>query len=166
MLWFVESDIAESALAGKLIEEQEVETRPERVSPSCLDENVCLRSIQKYFTHEGWRLKRGVSVTTRLLSGNETMIVNYRLTWLDCHSEFDHGKKVTKLSCSVFAKYQDKIKGRKNFSDKWITGAESLRTLNIIDHAQCKQHKHTMTLRRKEQAQSKGLGAASYARIA
>lgn len=54
MLWFVESDVAESALAGKLIEEQEVETRPERVSPSCLDENVCLRSIQKYFTHDGW----------------------------------------------------------------------------------------------------------------
>ena len=39
MLWFEESDVAESALAGKLIEEHEVETRPERVS-SCLDENI------------------------------------------------------------------------------------------------------------------------------
>ena len=89
------------------------------------------------------------------------------LTWLDCQSEFDHGKKVvTKLSCSVCAKYRDKIKGRKNFSDKWIMGAESLRTSNIKDHAQCEQHKHAMTLRRKEQAQSKGFGAASYAPIA
>ena len=54
MLWFVESDVAESALAVKLIEEHKVETRPERVSSSCLDENVCLGSVQKYFTHDGW----------------------------------------------------------------------------------------------------------------
>ena len=63
-------------------------------------------------------------------------------------------------------KYQDKIKGRKNFSDKWIIGAELLRTSNIKDHAQCEQHKHAMTLLRKEQAQSKGLGPAAYAPIA
>ena len=50
MLWFVDSEVAESALAGKFIEEQEVEARAGRIS--C--ENVCLGSIQKYFTHDGW----------------------------------------------------------------------------------------------------------------
>ena len=45
LLWFVESEVANSALAGKLIEEDDVEMRPERVSASCLDENVCLQSI-------------------------------------------------------------------------------------------------------------------------
>ena len=50
----MDSEVAESALAGKLIEEQEVETRPERISSYCLDENVCLGSIQKYYTHNGW----------------------------------------------------------------------------------------------------------------
>lgn len=54
LLWFVDIDISEQALAGKLIEESEVEVRPERVSASCLDENVCIRSIQKYFSREGW----------------------------------------------------------------------------------------------------------------
>ena len=41
-------------MEGKLIEE-EGETRPEHVSASCLDENVCLRNIQNYFTHGGWK---------------------------------------------------------------------------------------------------------------
>ena len=54
LLWFVESKVANSALAGKLIEEEEVEMRPERVSASCFDENVCLKNIQKYFSCDGW----------------------------------------------------------------------------------------------------------------
>ena len=53
--WFVEARIAKSAMEGKLIEEEEVETRPEHVSASCLDKNVCLRNVQKYFTHDGWK---------------------------------------------------------------------------------------------------------------
>ena len=78
------------------------------------------------------------------------------LTWLNCESEFDHGKKiVTKLSCSVCSKYRDKIKGRKNFSDKWITGAESLRISNIKDHAQYEQHKHAMALMKREQLRAR-----------
>ena len=52
--WFVGARIAKSAIEGKLIEEEEVETRPEHVSASCLDENVCIRNIQKYFTYDGW----------------------------------------------------------------------------------------------------------------
>ena len=89
------------------------------------------------------------------------------LTWLNCHSQFDSGKRVvTKLSCSICSKYQDKIKGRKNFSEKWINGAESLRTSNLKDHAHTDQHKHAMSLLKKEQAQIQGLSPASYAPIA
>ena len=36
-----------------------------------------------------------------LLSGNETTIVDYRLTWLDCQSEFDHGKKIVTNPAAV-----------------------------------------------------------------
>jgi len=53
--WFVDTSIVKSALKGKLIEEEDVETRPEYVSASCLDENVCLRNIQKYFTRDSWK---------------------------------------------------------------------------------------------------------------
>ena len=52
----------------------------------------------------------------------------YTLSWLDCQSEFEHGKKVvTKLSCSVCSKYQDKIKGRKMIKKrKAINGSLAL----------------------------------------
>ena len=53
--WFVEPDIADAALKGQLVTEDEVEVQPERVSPSCLDENVCLASCQKYFTNDAWK---------------------------------------------------------------------------------------------------------------
>lgn len=38
--WFSEDSVVAKALSGRLIEENEEETRPERVSSSCLDENV------------------------------------------------------------------------------------------------------------------------------
>lgn len=52
--WFVEPEVADAAIAGTIIEKKQVETRPEQVSASCLDENVCLRSCQKYFSHDAW----------------------------------------------------------------------------------------------------------------
>ena len=46
--WFVEPEIADAALNGRLITEEKVEVQPGNVSVSCLDENVCLPSCQKY----------------------------------------------------------------------------------------------------------------------
>ena len=40
--WFVEPEIVDAAMNGQLIAEEEVEVQPEKVSISCLDENVCL----------------------------------------------------------------------------------------------------------------------------
>ena len=55
LLWFVDSEVAEAALKGnKVVEECEVEIRPNRVPASCLDENVCLISVQKYFSPDAW----------------------------------------------------------------------------------------------------------------
>ena len=70
-------------------------------------------------------------------------MVHYRPSrgWTVSHM---HGKKfVTKLKCIVCFMHQDKIKGQKNFSEKWITGAESLNTSNLNDHAQYDQHTYT-----------------------
>ena len=33
----------------------------------------------------------------------------------------------------------------RNFSERWITSAESIRTSNICDHAQSDQHIHAMS---------------------
>ena len=64
--WFVDSQVAESALTGmKIVEECEVEVRPNKVPSSCLDENVCLRSIQKYFSPDAWSVVCNVVDTIR-----------------------------------------------------------------------------------------------------
>ena len=57
-------------------------------------------------------------------------------TWLDCETEMDAGSKVVnKLKCRICTKHSDRITGRRNFSDKWIVGADCVKTTNIHDHS-------------------------------
>ena len=87
-------------------------------------------------------------------------------TWLDCETEMDAGSKVVnKLKCRICTKHSDRITGRRNFSDKWIVGADCVKTTNIRDHSKSDQHIHAMNLERRDQAQAQGLGAAVYAPI-
>ena len=58
--WFVDEQVVQKALKGKKIEEREIESRPEYVSPSCLDDNICLEEVRRYFTEEGWLLLQDV----------------------------------------------------------------------------------------------------------
>ena len=58
-------------------------------------------------------------------------------------------------------KNNDRITGRRNFSDKWIVGADCVKTSNIRD--QSDQHVHAMNLEKKEWAQENGLVTAQYA---
>ena len=89
------------------------------------------------------------------------------MTWLECDVTSEAGVKyVTKLKCRVCTKYKEKIAGRKNFSDKWINGAHSVRTTNIVDHAKSDQHLHAMNILKKEAAKGQGASATSYAPIA
>jgi len=88
------------------------------------------------------------------------------VTWLNCKTSIEGGMKpVMKLKCRVCTKYRDRIVGQKNFSDKWISGADSVRTTNVVDHAKSDQHVHAMNLQRKEQAQAQGVSVALYAPI-
>ena len=81
------------------------------------------------------------------------------MTWLDCETMTESGKKVVeKLKCKVCTEFVDKIRGRKNFSDKWICGADSVRTSNVRDHAHNDQHTHALSLLKKQRAQASGLG--------
>ena len=89
------------------------------------------------------------------------------VTWLDCVKEIEGGVRfVTKLKCRVCTKFKDRIIGRKNFSDKWVSGADSVRTTNVLDHAKSDQHVHAMNLLRREQALAQGASVATYAPIA
>jgi len=47
------------------------------------------------------------------------------MSWLDCSCDQEGSKKpVNKLRCKVCSEFVDRIKGMKNFSDKWIVGAD------------------------------------------
>ena len=69
------------------------------------------------------------------------------LTWLNCDTEMNGRKKeATKLRCSVCTKFKANIASKRNFSEKWLLGADSVRTSNIWDHAKADQHVHAKNL--------------------
>ena len=84
------------------------------------------------------------------------------MSWLDCVAEREGVKSiVTKLKCKVCTEFADKILGRKNFSEKWIAGADSVQVSNVRNHARNNQDTHAMTLLKKQHTQSAGLGPSS-----
>ena len=53
--WFVDEAIVEAtikSLGKRLVEEEDVETRPERVPNAILDENINIYLIRKYFSND------------------------------------------------------------------------------------------------------------------
>ena len=88
-------------------------------------------------------------------------------SWLDCEAETAACTRyVTELKCRICRKYNPSITGRRNYSDRWIEGAESVHTTNIHDHAKSDQHFHAMNLHKRDMAKAKrnlgkiGIGAA------
>ena len=73
---------------------------------------------------------------------------------------------VTKLRCSTCTKLKMEIVSRRNFSERWIAGAESVRNSNTRDHAQSDQHIHAMNLLKRKQAKASNAPTCSYAPIA
>ena len=74
---------------------------------------------------------------------------------MNCSTEKEKGINiVTQLKCKVYKKYKERITGCRNFSDKWIVGANSVKTSNIREHAMSDQHVHAMNLHNNELAQS------------
>ena len=59
------------------------------------------------------------------------------VSWLDCDTVSEGGKKVVqRLKCSVCSKFKASIRGRHNFNDRWIVGADSVRTsIDYLNYA-------------------------------
>ena len=49
MGWFVDKEIAEDVVDGVLIEEDQVECRPEKVPNAVLDENIDVHLVRSFF---------------------------------------------------------------------------------------------------------------------
>ena len=60
--WFVDEEVCTVVLkdCGKLVEENEVEVRPEKLPDAAIDENVGVCLIRKYFTSDAWLLVEDV----------------------------------------------------------------------------------------------------------
>ena len=79
------------------------------------------------------------------------------VSWLDCDTVSEGGKKAVKrLRCSVCSKFKASIRGGRNFSERWIVGADSVHASNVKDHAQSDQHAHALLLLKKEQGRAAG----------
>ena len=84
------------------------------------------------------------------------------ITWLGCKTLLVSGKKVVdKLLCVICKQFKNSISSTRNFSYKWIDGADSIRTSNIKDHAQSQQHVNAMQLFSREHAKEKSLSIHS-----
>ena len=101
--WFVEEDIANKAMQRNiLIEEHDVEARPMK----CLDENVCVSMVKKYFTIDAWMVVQNVMevmqarrswdcpACSRLLSASESVACESCLDWF--HLKYVGLKKAPK----------------------------------------------------------------------
>ena len=92
--WFVEEDVAITAMQRNiLIEEDDVEARPECVPMKCLDENDCVNMVKKYFTIDAWMAVQNVmevmqarrnwdcAACSQLLSASESVACESCLDW-------------------------------------------------------------------------------------
>ena len=60
MGWFVDKEIVEDVMDGVLIEEDQVECRPEKVPNAVLDENVDIHLVRSFFTEDAWLIVEDV----------------------------------------------------------------------------------------------------------
>ena len=104
--------------------------------------------------------KRSVSHSIRHMSNGEVKCQT--LSWLDCNLIGKKGKRtVNRLNCKVCLKYKSRIESMRNYCEKWIVGADSVRTSNVRDHARSDQHQYAMSLHCKESGSTAKAGEPS-----
>lgn len=88
--WFVSSADIRKALAGELLGEEVVETRPEKIPDCCTDENVNVYHIKKYFTADAWQV---VNQVVEVKRSQDTWCCRV------CQKEFQDGTSICCDSC-------------------------------------------------------------------
>ena len=111
------------------------------------------------------RAKRQVTVATFEKWQRDFDRLHQTRTWLQCDRSQDRSLEDL-LWCDVCRKYEDSIRGMKNFQAAWTPGSANQRTSNVLDHAASNQHKAAMTRRYADQAKADNQPITSYAPIA
>ena len=107
--------------------------------------------------------KRAVSVSTVQKWIRENDKAMQTMTWLKyklCENDADH---VASLLCSVCQQFDDRLRGMRNYSDAFVTGATNLRSSNFKDHGRTDMHCKAMSLYRRK---TSSLSVTEYAPIA
>lgn len=109
-----------------------------------------MKRLQDSSSEEGSSKKREVTFYTYKKWKTELDCSCQTISWLDCDTRPFEGKRiVTKLKCKICTKFKPRINGRKHFSNKWIEGADSIRTSNIRAHGNADQHIQAMELEKR-----------------
>ena len=107
--------------------------------------------------------KRQVSLATFCRWQTEKEKEYQTLSWLRCDKA---NQSVELLWCASCRKFEDKIRGVKNFSAAWISGSANHKLSNVSDHARSDQHKLSMSLLRADEAKAMKELITTYAPIA
>ena len=115
-----------------------------------------------------WLLSDRVLVRLLLYKNSEREKEYQTLSWLRCNKTTEPGQKYIELLwCTACRKFEDKIRGVKNFSTAWIAGSANQKLSNVTDHAKSDQHiKLSMSLMSADQAKARNKPITSYAPIA
>ena len=100
------------------------------------------------------KAKRQVTLTTFEKWQRNLDAQHQTLTWLKCDKDAKDKNLVSLLWCSACREFKEKICSRKNYSHAWVSGSTNQRTSNILDHANCDQHKAAMSYLRAAQAKA------------
>ena len=109
------------------------------------------------------KAKRQVSVATFKKWQTNYEQEYQSLTWLRCDVDQRDRSLVGLLWCAVCRRFEERIRGVKNFSNVWVTGSSNHKSSNVLDHGRSEQHKVAMTRLRVEQSRAP---ASTYAPIA
>ena len=107
--------------------------------------------------------KRQVSLSTFQKWQSQQEREHKTLSWLRCEKQ---QTQVECLWCEACRKFEDKIRGVKNFSTTWIAGSTNQKLSSVLDHARNDQHKSSMSLLHAEQAKATNTPLTAYAPIA
>ena len=94
--------------------------------------------------------KRGVTAKTvdKWIAENDKVLNT--TTWLR-YDKLDR-EYVASLKCSMCIRFQDKLRGTRNYNPAYITGSKNLRASAFKDHAKSDMHQRAMVLFKKSQS--------------
>ena len=105
--------------------------------------------------------KRGVTARTvdKWIAENDRVLNT--TTWLQ-YDQVDREYVVTlTVTCSACIRFQDKLRGARNYSLAYVEGSKNLRASSFKDHARSDMHQRAMLLFKKSQSSDVTLDAGS-----